>query len=94
MKILLPVVLSLLMSASNATGYDPVLISGSSTQTVTISNSTVSNVAFGNSSVAQQNLASNTGGVVISGSSLQVVSANGSFEIGRASCRERVLMPV
>jgi hypothetical protein len=79
MKFVLFLLLCFSLNASNATGYDPVLITGTSTQTATISNSTVSNAVHGSSSIGQQNLASNTGGVVISGNSLQVVSASGSF---------------
>jgi hypothetical protein len=78
MKTIISMLLCLIVSHSSATGYDPVLISGSATQIALISNSTVSNTVNGSSSVGQQNLASNTGGVVISGNSLQMVSSSGS----------------
>lgn len=78
MKTILSILIGLIVTTSDATGYDPVLITGSSTQIASINGSTVSNSVIGSGSVGQQNLASNTGGVVISGNSLQMVSSSGS----------------
>jgi hypothetical protein len=67
------------VTAAIATGYDPVLITGTSMQAASIRNSSVSNEVTGSGNIAQQNIASNTGGVVISGNSVQMVMANGSY---------------
>jgi hypothetical protein len=79
MKTILSLLISLFIANASATGYDPVLISGTSMQIASLKNTTVSNIVFGNSSTAQQNLASNTGGVVITGSSVQMMAAHGSY---------------
>jgi hypothetical protein len=79
MKTLLSLLLSLTLLNASATGYDPVTISGNSSQIVILSGSSVTNTTTGNQNVSQQNLASNTGGVEINGESVQIVAAYGSI---------------
>lgn len=69
---------SLLTGPVYATGYDPVTIMGNSIQIALINSSSVSNVVTGHQNTAQQNLASNTGGVEVNGASVQIVAAYGS----------------
>lgn len=87
MKKLVLLALSAVATAAMATGPSPaseIKISGNSAQVAMLSTTGVVNTANGEDAVAQQNLASNAGNVTISGNSLQMVGAQGSY-VGNTS---------
>lgn len=92
MKTLAFIALSALASAAFAdvtpTPSPEILISGNSTQVVSLTSVMVNNNSTGSRSEAFQNLASNTGNVTISGNSTQSVSGVGGNVTNTASGEE------
>lgn len=87
MKTIALFALSVVATAAMATGPAPVAeikIDGTSIQIAALSNSGVVNQANGTNSLAQQNLASNTGDVTIDGTSVQIVAGRGSLVWNKA----------
>lgn len=88
MKSLVLFALSVVATAAMAVTTSPsseIKISGDSIQVVLLSDSDVRNKATGENSLAQQNLASNTGKITIKGKSTQIVAAGDDSVISNKS---------